>query len=68
MEEFCFDSASPWTYIADCRIEEALAGFQVVFVKCPQEDIQTHTDTNGRKLQIPDPADKVKELDSFQEV
>ena len=23
--DFCFDYASPWTYIADCRIEEALA-------------------------------------------
>ncbi len=27
--EFCFDYASPWTYIADCRIEEALAGLSV---------------------------------------
>jgi 2-hydroxychromene-2-carboxylate isomerase len=24
--EFCFDYASPWTYIADVRVEEALAG------------------------------------------
>jgi 2-hydroxychromene-2-carboxylate isomerase len=24
--EFCFDYASPWTYIADSRVEEALAG------------------------------------------
>ncbi len=27
--EFCFDYASPWTYIADCRIKEALAGLPV---------------------------------------
>lgn len=26
---FCFDYASPWTYIADCRIEEALGGLPV---------------------------------------
>jgi 2-hydroxychromene-2-carboxylate isomerase len=26
---FCFDYASPWTYIADCRIEEVLAGLPV---------------------------------------
>lgn len=27
--EFCFDYASPWTYIADVRVEEALAGLAV---------------------------------------
>jgi 2-hydroxychromene-2-carboxylate isomerase len=27
--EFCFDYASPWTYIADLRVEEALAGLPV---------------------------------------
>jgi 2-hydroxychromene-2-carboxylate isomerase len=27
--EFCFDFASPWTYIADFRVEEALAGLPV---------------------------------------
>ena len=27
--KFCFDYASPWTYIADCRVEEALAGLPV---------------------------------------
>jgi 2-hydroxychromene-2-carboxylate isomerase len=26
---FCFDYASPWTYLADCRIEEVLAGLPV---------------------------------------
>ena len=26
---FCFDYASPWTYIADCRVDEALAGLRV---------------------------------------
>jgi len=27
--EFCFDYASPWAYIADVRVEEALAGLPV---------------------------------------
>ena len=27
--DFCFDYASPWTYIADCRINEALADLPV---------------------------------------
>jgi 2-hydroxychromene-2-carboxylate isomerase len=27
--KFCFDYASPWTYIADCRVEEALTGLPV---------------------------------------
>jgi 2-hydroxychromene-2-carboxylate isomerase len=26
---FCFDYASPWTYIADCRVDQALAGLRV---------------------------------------
>jgi 2-hydroxychromene-2-carboxylate isomerase len=26
---FCFDYASPWTYIADCRVEEALGGLPI---------------------------------------
>ncbi len=27
--EFCFDYASPWAYIADCRVEKALEGLSV---------------------------------------
>jgi 2-hydroxychromene-2-carboxylate isomerase len=33
--EFCFDYASPWTYIANCRIEEALAGLSVYIQYTP---------------------------------
>jgi 2-hydroxychromene-2-carboxylate isomerase len=27
--EFCFDYASPWTYLADCRVDEVLAGLPI---------------------------------------
>jgi 2-hydroxychromene-2-carboxylate isomerase len=33
--EFCFDYASPWTYIADCRIDEALTGLPVAVQYTP---------------------------------
>jgi 2-hydroxychromene-2-carboxylate isomerase len=32
---FCFDYASPWTYIADCRVEEALSGLPITIQYVP---------------------------------